>query len=445
MGCIMTQLLISFCNVSPKGYGLGIYDLAHEDLSWVDMPLVGDSCLGVDGVCKLADGYWILPQVANGGGSALAFVDLTFSVTKTWLLKNTGDAHSLIPFAEGFLVTDTTGNRLNAVSIKEGDIVETEFRRFADETIDTVHVNSVAQLNGNIYVSLFGARPEGGWGNSTGGQILDVTNNKVICEGLSHPHTVTAVGDEIWWLESKAGKVHRYSEAEVHSVVVELPGYLRGLAVDGDTFYVGASAKRRTSRSTGMPIIELAGKDDEMHSWVYKVDRKTLAFERHRMTLWGAEIYDIAVIDRDHVKDWSTVKPGIGAIQRFWRCEDERSAYQKALNESLDKLFNLSAKEAMPILDELVTSVTGDPRWEYLLAFSHHNEGNLEKALELYTRSLENGWAEFWVKYNRGNVYLTLGRIPEALADLRRAVELDPSHEGARIFLANAEKAAGQG
>jgi len=311
-------------------------------------------------------------------------------------------------------------------------------------------------------VSLFGPKPEGGWGTANQGKVVDVTANRVICEGLAHPHTVTAIEGAIWWLESKAGRIHKFTESEGHTVFLDLPGYLRGLACDGSFLYVGASAKRRTSRSTGVAME--VGKDDELHSWLYKVALKSKEVERRRMTLWGSEIYDLAIVDPAHPMPWSGVQPMGAGIERIWAFEDElgdarawakemdvkqrgyaelSANYYKALTDSVDSLMAVNAfKEAIPVLTQAVEAAPADARWKYLLAYCHHVEGNLEQALDFYALALEGGWSEFWVRYNRGNVYMTMGMVVEAREDLERAVALDPEHEGAQKFLASARQAA---
>jgi|GEM_PF-3357353 len=80
------------------------------------------------------------------------------------------------------------------------------------------------------------------------------------------------------------------------------------------------------------------------------------------------------------------------------------------------------------------------PETYYHIAFSLHILKRFDEALLYYNKALENGFAEFWVCYNRGGALLDLGRLEEARADLKRAHDLDPSHEGARQQLAVAEE-----
>ena len=74
--------------------------------------------------------------------------------------------------------------------------------------------------------------------------------------------------------------------------------------------------------------------------------------------------------------------------------------------------------------------------WNYLSALCIHNLGtDLQEALRRYDLALEQGFDEFWIKYNRGSLYAKLGNTEKAKEDLMRAVELRPEHQGAQQVL----------
>lgn len=107
-------------------------------------------------------------------------------------------------------------------------------------------------------------------------------------------------------------------------------------------------------------------------------------------------------------------------IRRAVRARIEEGKYEEAILE-LTVLLN-----GLPL--------DSDPY--YLMGFCLQATGrDLEEAIQLYGRALELGHDEFWVRYNRGSLYMRLGRIEEARADLARAVELGPKHDGARATL----------
>jgi len=102
-------------------------------------------------------------------------------------------------------------------------------------------------------------------------------------------------------------------------------------------------------------------------------------------------------------------------------------------------------EQAEYLLDALLDEAADHPEGNYLKAFCLHMIGlNADEALSRYTTALHNGYAPFWVLYNRGSLLASLSRLDEALADLRRAHELDPGHEGAAAVLADINARVGR-
>jgi polysaccharide pyruvyl transferase CsaB len=93
-------------------------------------------------------------------------------------------------------------------------------------------------------------------------------------------------------------------------------------------------------------------------------------------------------------------------------------------------------KAAEDFLLTLVKINPHDSEWHYLLAFClQMQKKDLEDALRHYGLALEQGFSEFWVRFNRGSLYLESGNLPEAQADIERALELNPEHAGARELI----------
>jgi glycosyltransferase involved in cell wall biosynthesis len=87
-------------------------------------------------------------------------------------------------------------------------------------------------------------------------------------------------------------------------------------------------------------------------------------------------------------------------------------------------------------LSDLVTVLPKDPELNYLLAFCLHIQNkDLELAIKHYDLALQYGFDEFWVRYNRGSLYAHLGNTEQAKADLIRAAELKPEHQGPQQIL----------
>lgn len=91
--------------------------------------------------------------------------------------------------------------------------------------------------------------------------------------------------------------------------------------------------------------------------------------------------------------------------------------------------------DAVRFLEPIVDGNPESAEGQYSLAFSDSLSGNNQEAVKHYTRALDLGYSEFWVKYNRGAAYLALGKKAEARADILRAKELDPTNAGVKVYL----------
>jgi polysaccharide pyruvyl transferase WcaK-like protein len=70
----------------------------------------------------------------------------------------------------------------------------------------------------------------------------------------------------------------------------------------------------------------------------------------------------------------------------------------------------------------------------YEEAFCLHQLRRNEEALDYYQKALDSGFDEFWVRYNRGQLHITIGNNDEAIKDLRKAYELSESEEKRMII-----------
>lgn len=327
------RLLISFCNLQVPGLALGLFDPVTESLEWIDLSGVGESCYGVTGLCRRADGFWMLLQLAPGGRSGLARLDDDGRLQGVWTLSQTGDAHHIIPFREGFLVTDTQRNRLNYVSLAaDGSLTEAEFWRGHEADSDVVHLNSVIEFDGDVFVSVFGPRPPGKWADVGAGKIVNVTQALTVFAESVHPHSLAVIGGALGWLESGQGRIHRLAPDGQSIVVAELKGYLRGQASLDDDLYVASSAHRVRSRSTGTPNA-LPGDPEAARSWLYHLRLSTGAITRCQLTQWGPEIYDLLVVPEGSLAGRPSVDRWSACVDRLWQLEEDVSRLRSMVAE----------------------------------------------------------------------------------------------------------------
>lgn len=91
--------------------------------------------------------------------------------------------------------------------------------------------------------------------------------------------------------------------------------------------------------------------------------------------------------------------------------------------------------DASRFLEQLAEVAPDNGEIYYSWAFSLQAGGKPRDALPKYDKALALGYAEFWVRYNRGCTLASLGETGRARLDLQRAVELDPAHAGAKTQL----------
>jgi tetratricopeptide (TPR) repeat protein len=92
--------------------------------------------------------------------------------------------------------------------------------------------------------------------------------------------------------------------------------------------------------------------------------------------------------------------------------------------------------EALRIIDKLISNRPRDAQWNYYKAFCLQCLGRgSQDAVKHYGIALDNGAEEFWVRYNRGKLFLYMRETEKAYIDLERAVLLYPTHQCAHKLL----------
>ena len=102
----------------------------------------------------------------------------------------------------------------------------------------------------------------GDWRTDPFGGVL-YTGSRAIAEGLCMPHSPRWWRRNILYCEAGTGRLRG-------AVTVELPGFTRGLLIDGDTAYVGLSCLRHDSWNEHYPIMQR-----EAQAGVAEVDLRT--------------------------------------------------------------------------------------------------------------------------------------------------------------------------
>lgn len=164
---------------------------------------------------------------------------------------------------------------------------------------DRCHLNGLGMLNGKPrYVTALGqSNAASGWrdNKASGGVLIDIETNKMLCSDLSMPHSPRWYADQLWVLESGKGALCKVDYATgARQTVVELPGFTRGLDFYGPLAFIGLSQVRETVVFSGIPITERA-KERICGVWVINImTAQVLGFLRFKSGV--QEIFAVSVL-----------------------------------------------------------------------------------------------------------------------------------------------------
>jgi len=144
----------------------------------------------------------------------------------------------------------------------------------AYDLTDRCHLNGLAFKNGApAFVTALGKTDTAaGWraNKASGGLLMDVSDGRIICTGLSMPHSPRWYQDKLWYLESGAGQLCTVNpRTGTRTVIAHVPGFTRGLDFVGRYAFIGLSQVRETAVFSGLPLTAQPG---ERHCGVWVVD-----------------------------------------------------------------------------------------------------------------------------------------------------------------------------
>lgn len=170
---------------------------------------------------------------------------------------------------------------------------------------DRCHLNGLAMEDGapKYVTAISRSDTIDGWRDrrADGGVVIDVAQNKVVCEGLSMPHSPRMYKGDLWVLNSGTGElgVVAFNTAGQGSFEprVFCPGFLRGLSFHGNLAIVGLS-KPRYQRFEGLELdAKLQATDSEPWCGLQIIDLDTgTCVDWLRIDGAVAELYDLEVL-----------------------------------------------------------------------------------------------------------------------------------------------------
>lgn len=168
---------------------------------------------------------------------------------------------------------------------------------------DRCHLNGMCAKDGELaYATLCGRSDEAiGWKpmKSGGGCVVDIATDKVVCEGLSMPHSPRWHDGKLWLLNSGDGDFGYVDFASGQFVPVGLcPGFARGLTFVGGYAVIGVSRLRDNTFASGLSVqSRLEAQHIRQTCGLLVIDPSTGNLV-HWLTIEGAvtELYDVAFL-----------------------------------------------------------------------------------------------------------------------------------------------------
>lgn len=281
LATLLTRLNISIAFTSYQSnllYMLGVLPGGGAHLH--QSALVKPMGLGRDGRggLVLAAGFQVieLQNVLQAHERINATFDACF-LPRTIHITGELDAHDIGVEEDGRIVfVNTRFNCLATVSVRHS--FEMVWKPTFISTLvseDRCHLNGLAMAGGRpAYVSAVSRSDTiDGWRDrrGDGGIVIDVRTGRIVCEGLSMPHSPRLHRGELWILNAGTGELGVVTLPKDESGMgsfeprVFCPGFLRGLAFHGNLAFVGLS-KPRYKRFEGLALDQRL-KDAASESW----------------------------------------------------------------------------------------------------------------------------------------------------------------------------------
>lgn len=251
-----SRLLVSFCNVRNKREPvLAVVDVLRSpiEVEWLDIH-EDIFVRGATGLCLMDGLVCVIYQRearTNLPGFVLLDPNQGFSKVVEGVLPSDSDPHSVCPRDGDLYVVLTRKDGVARVSAdpSTGDFHHATYWTFPGSSgeSDENHLNAIDLIDGELHVSGFGEKKFDQWTSATDGFVYNIDQGEYVLRGLHHPHSLLEDSGVAWTTESAESRVVSHSGDNF----VFPAGYIRGLAIGDDRFYVGSSKRRVFSESTG--------------------------------------------------------------------------------------------------------------------------------------------------------------------------------------------------
>ena len=287
---------------------------------------------------------------------------------------------------------------------------------------DRCHLNGLALVDGEPkYITALGTgNSPGGWRprKADGGILMDITDNRMICQGLSMPHSPRWYRDQLWVLESGCGSLAKVDQATGElTTVAELPGFTRGISFCGPLAFIGLSKVRESAVFSGIPITKRV-QERFCGVWVVNIETgETVAFLKFEEAV--QEIFAVEVLQ------------GI--------------RYPEIINDNGEHLQQSYILPDEALKEVAFTPISQDnPAEAIQKGDAAYHQGKFKEATQYYQQALAIDPSSITARYNLGVVLIDQQQWPAGIEQLEQVVAEDRQHAEAHNALGTAKVKLGQ-
>lgn len=225
--------------------------------------------------------------------AALDREDLTLAYCQE--LPGIKDGHSILAMEDYLYIVSTGTDEVKRYVLENNGVRSPEiFWRASTSGVDTHHINSIVEIDGEIFVSAFGPKDGPLWSSAVHGYIHNITRDIRIKDGIYHPHSLSQTKSVLYYCDSSRKSLCTLDQAQF-----KVDGYARGIAwLSDERVCVGSSIGRRVSKSTGLianPADPGAAAGRSRVSIGNIKNKKVIA--EFDLSSYGPEIYDIVSLE----------------------------------------------------------------------------------------------------------------------------------------------------
>ncbi|MGF1523939.1 MAG: TIGR03032 family protein [Leptolyngbyaceae cyanobacterium] len=271
---------------------------------------------------------------------------------------------------------------------------------------DRCHLNGLELIDGAPkYVTALGITDTpGGWreNKARGGILMDITNNEILVQGLSMPHSPRWYRDRLWVLESGDGSLAAVDRGtgKVESVI-QLPGFTRGIDFYGPLAFIGLSQVRESAVFSGIPLTERLT-ERICGVWVVNIEQgEIIAFLKFEDAV--QEIFAVQVL------------PGIRFPELF---VEENEFFKTSYVLPDEALAEVELSHTPPSESEQC----------FQAALQAYQSGQLETAVQHYRQGLALSPRQMTARYQLGVILVDLRQWQAGIEELEQVVAERSDH-----------------